>query len=67
MKEKELKKAAPESSQNIEVESFLLRKEVDYVYFNKPYYAMPAKNREKGCLILREVLRKTDTVAFQKL
>ena len=28
---------------------------------------MHAKNGEKGCLILREVLRKTDTVGISKI
>ncbi|ABS77257.2 Ku protein [Coxiella burnetii] len=67
VEEKELKKAAPESTQSIEIESFIPRRELDCVYFDKPYYLVPVKNGEKGYVILREVLKKTKTVGIARI
>lgn len=67
IEEKELKKAVPTTTKIIEIENFVPRKEVDCIYFEKPYYVVPDKNGEKGYLILREVLKKTDTLGISKV
>lgn len=65
--ENELKKIAPESTKNIGIESFIKVKDLDYVDFEKPYYLVPDKKGEKGYVILREVLKKTNTVGIAKV
>lgn len=53
----ELKNAAPEATQTIEIESFVDADAVDPMYFEKPYYLVPGKRAERGYVLLREVLR----------
>ena len=37
------------------------------MYFEKPYYLVPAKKAEKGYVLLREVLQKTDKVGVARV
>jgi len=62
--EEEIRKAAPEKTEAVEVEAFVDRDEIDPRYFEKPYYLVPAKKAEKGYVLLREVLKKTRKVGI---
>lgn len=53
----ELKSAAPEATQTIEIESFVDADAIEPMYFEKPYYLVPGKRAERGYVLLREVLR----------
>ena len=57
--EEDIRKAAPESTETVEIEAFCNRDEIDPMYFEKPYYLVPSKKAEKGYVLLREVLAKT--------
>lgn len=67
MDEKDFQKANPKATQSIDIEDFVLMEEVDPVYFDKPYFLVPQKGAEKGYLLLREALEKTDKVAIGKI
>lgn len=54
----DMKKAAPESAESVDIESFVDRSDIDLRYYEKPYYLLPAKRGEKGYVLLRETLRK---------
>lgn len=54
----DLKSAAPESSEAVEIESFIDPEEVDFRYFERPYYLVPPKKAEKGYVLLRETLKE---------
>lgn len=55
----DIKRAAPEAAQTIEIERFVDRESISAMYFDKPYYLTPGKKAEKGYVLLREVLKRT--------
>ncbi len=65
--DEELKRAAVESTQTIEIENFIAAKDLECIYFDKPYYVVPDKKTEKGYVLLREALRNTQTVGIAKV
>jgi DNA end-binding protein Ku len=67
IEEEDFKRAAPESTQTVEIEDFVDEKSLDYVYFDKPYYLVPGKKGEKGYVLLRETLRRTKKVGIAKV
>jgi len=46
--EKELRAAAPEATETVDIESFVDADSVDLRYFEKPYYLVPGKRAEKA-------------------
>lgn len=67
LEEEDFQRAAPESTQTVEIEDFVDEKAIDYVYFDKPYYLVPGKKGDKGYVLLRETLRKTKKVGIAKV
>lgn len=65
--EKDLKAAAPESTETIDVEAFVDAEAVDPRYFEKPYVLVPGKRAEKGYVLLRETLKKTGKAGIARL
>lgn len=63
----ELKKAAPEASQTVEIESFVDMAEIDPIYFDKPYYLEPGKKGDKGYALLREALRESGKAGIARV
>lgn len=64
MKEEELK---VESTQTINIENFISAKDLDCMYFEKPYYVVPDKKADKGYLLLIEALKNTHTIGIAKV
>ena len=56
---KDIKEAAPESHESIDVEAFVDAGDIDVRYFEKPYILVPGKKAEKGYVLLRETLKST--------
>lgn len=56
---KDIKEAAPESHESIDVEAFVDAGDIDVRYFDKPYILVPGKKAEKGYVLLRETLKST--------
>jgi DNA end-binding protein Ku len=65
--EDEIRKEAPESTETVEIEAFVDRTAINPMYFEKPYYLVPNKKAEKGYVLLREVLSKTDKVGIARV
>lgn len=63
----DIKSAAPESHDAIEVEAFVHASEIDPRYFEKPYVLVPAKKAEKGYVLLREALASTGRIGIARV
>lgn len=63
----DLRAAAPDSHDAIEVESFIDASQVDPRYFEKPYVLVPAKKAEKGYVLLREALDNTGRIGVARV
>ena len=48
LEDEDFRRAAPRKSKTIDILSFAEEKEIDPIYFEKPYYIEPAKNSEKA-------------------
>jgi DNA end-binding protein Ku len=64
MEEEDFKKATPGKSDHIEIIQFVVEKEVDSIYFEKPYYIAPTKGGEKAYALLRDSLKKEGKAAI---
>lgn len=65
--EDDIRKAAPEVTETVEIETFVKRESIDSFYFEKPYYLVPGKRAEKGYVLLRELLKKTGRVGIARV
>lgn len=63
----ELKAAAPESTQTVDIEAFVDLADIDLVYFDKPYYLEPGRKGEKGYALLRDALAETGKAGIARL
>ncbi len=65
--EDELRAAAPEATETVAIEVFVEREAISPTYFEKPYILVPAKKMEKGYVLLRETLKKTNRIGIGKV
>jgi DNA end-binding protein Ku len=65
--EQELRAAAPELTETVEIEAFVERDAISPMYFEKPYFLVPGKKAEKGYVLLRETLKKTGRIGIGKV
>ena len=56
--------AAPEKSKNIDIIQFVKSEAIDPVYFEKPYYVVPAKGAEKSYHLLLQALEKANAAGL---
>ncbi len=63
----DIKSAAPESHDAIEVEAFVDADAIGPQYFEKPYVLVPAKKAEKGYVLLREALQHTGKIGVARV
>ena len=63
----DIKSAAPESHDAIEVEAFVDVDTIGPQYFEKPYVLVPAKKAEKGYVLLRESLARTGKIGIARV
>ena len=63
----DIKSAAPESHETVEVETFVDADAVPPTYYEKPYILVPAKKAEKGYVLLRETLRETGKIGIARV
>jgi DNA end-binding protein Ku len=64
--DEELESVSPERSRTIEIVEFIDMEEVDSVYYDHPYYLVPAKGGEKAYRLLVEVMRRTHKAGLAK-
>ncbi|MCL5411717.1 MAG: Ku protein [Patescibacteria group bacterium] len=62
----EIKKADVAKTQTISIVDFSPEKDIDSIYFEKPYFIAPDKGSEKAYALLRESLTKRSKVAIAK-
>lgn len=67
LEEDDIKAAAPESHETVEVETFVDAADIDPRFFEKPYVLVPAKKAEKGYVLLRETLRGSNRVGIARV
>jgi len=65
--EADFQKAAPEKIDHLEIAQFVSEKEIDAVYFEKPYYLEPDKSGAKAYALLRDALAKEGKAALGQL
>lgn len=64
LSEEEIRTAHPESTQTIDIFSFIKRDQIPLVNIDTPYYLAPDKRGEKVYALLRATLEETDKVAL---
>lgn len=64
--EEDFKKADVKKTSTIDVVEFVEEKEIDPIYFEKPYFLSPQKGAEKPYVLLKEALAKTGKVGIAK-
>ncbi|MGH8174139.1 MAG: Ku protein, partial [Rhodanobacteraceae bacterium] len=67
LKPEDIKSAAPESHESIDVEAFVDKESIAPQFYEKPYFLVPGKKAEKGYVLLRETLRKTGRVGVARV
>ncbi len=67
LEQEDIKSAAPESHDAVEVEAFVDAAAIGPQYFEKPYVLVPAKKAEKGYVLLRETLKKTGKIGVARV
>ena len=66
--EKEIEGVKLESKKTLELTQFVDLHEIDAIYYDKPYYVVPADDlAEEAFVVLREALRKTKKVGIGQL
>ena len=63
----DFEKATPEKYDHLEIVQFISEKEIDAVYFEKPYYLEPDKTGAKAYALLRDALKKEGKAALGPL
>nr|WP_295376660.1 Ku protein [Pseudoxanthomonas sp.] len=67
VEEEDIRAAAPESHETVEVEAFIEREAIDPRYFEKPYVLVPGKKAEKGYVLLRRTLESTGRIGVARV
>ncbi|HYX23552.1 MAG TPA: Ku protein [Thermoanaerobaculia bacterium] len=67
LSDQDLKRAAPEATQTIDITGFVDLEDVDPLYFDKPYFLAPDAKGAKAYALLRETLRRTGKVGIAKV
>jgi DNA end-binding protein Ku len=60
----DLRKANPESTQTIDILSFVEASDIPVIFFEQPYYLVPAKGGEKVYALLRQTLERSGKLAL---
>ena len=64
--DEELESVSPERSRTIEIVEFIDMKEVDPIYYDRPYYLVPSKGGEKAYRLLVEAMHRTRKAGLAK-
>ncbi|MET0616471.1 MAG: Ku protein [Luteibacter sp.] len=67
LEEEDIKNAASESHETVEIDAFVDAASIAPSYFEKPYILLPAKKAEKGYVLLRETLKKTGKIGIARV
>lgn len=64
LEDEDLRAAAPESHESVEIAAFVDADAIGPEYFEKPYVLVPGKKAEKGYVLLRETLAETNKIGI---
>jgi len=64
IEDEDFKRASPKKSRSIAILQFSKKEEIDPIYFEKPYYVVPAKGGEKPYRLLLKALEETESVGI---
>jgi DNA end-binding protein Ku len=67
LEEDDLRAAAPESHESVEIAAFVDSDAIGPEYFEKPYVLVPGKKAEKGYVLLRETLASTKKIGIARV
>jgi DNA end-binding protein Ku len=67
LSDEDLKRAAPEATQTIDIMDFVNIEEISPLYFDKPYYLAPDSKGTRAYALLREVLRRSAKVGIARV
>jgi DNA end-binding protein Ku len=68
LEDREIESVKLESKKTLELTQFVDMNEIDVLYYEKPYYVVPADDlAEEAFVVLREALRRTKKVAIGQL
>ena len=65
--DEEIKKITPQSSHTMEILAFVKESQIDPIYFDASYFALPEKDNEKPYALLLKALEDTDRVGIAKV
>ena len=63
----DIKSAAAEGRETVEIEAFVDAASISPQYFEKPYVLVPGKKAEKGYVLLRETLKRTGKIGISRV
>jgi DNA end-binding protein Ku len=64
MEDEDFEKALPAKKDHIDIVQFVAEKEIDMLYYEKPYYLEPQKGGERAYALLRDALKKEGKAAL---
>ena len=67
VEDEELKKIAPPSSKTMEIQAFVKGSQIDPIFFESSYLAMPEKDNPKPYVLLVKALEESDRVGIAKV
>lgn len=67
LEQEDVKAAAPQSSESVDIERFIPADAVGLEYFERPYYLVPSKKAEKSYVLLRETMKKGGRVGLARV
>lgn len=67
LKDEDFKRVDIEATQTVDILSFVNLKEVNPIFFHKPYYMQPMKGGDKAYVLLREALGASGKIAIAKV
>lgn len=67
LEEDDLKAAAPQSKESVDIERFITPDELSFKYFDRPYYLVPMRKAEKGYVLLRDTLHKLGRIGLARV
>lgn len=63
----DIRAAAPESHETVEIDAFIDADALPPQYFERPYFLVPQRKAEKGYVLLRETLKRTGRVGIARV
>jgi DNA end-binding protein Ku len=67
LKEEDFQRVDLEATQTVDIQGFVDLKEIDPIYFYKPYYLEPQKGGDKAYVLLRDALSTNNKVGIAKV